>query len=190
LKLLGIAGSLRAGSYNRALLRAAGELAPGWMEIEEWDIGVLPLFDADLEADGDPEPVAAFKRAVGEADALLIATPEYNRGLPGVLKNAVDWASRPALGSPLAGKLVGVMGASTGMSGTAHAQEQLRQALAFPRAHVLAEPRVLVPLAYDRFDEHGRLDDLHARDAVRALLDALALEGTPEDVAERALVAG
>jgi chromate reductase len=95
------------------------------MEIVEHEIGDLPFYDAGLEAGGDPEPVAAFKRAIAEADAVLIATPEYNRSVPGVLKNAIDWASRPPLGSPLAGKRVGVMGASTGMSGTSRAQAHL-----------------------------------------------------------------
>ena len=190
MRVLGIVGSLRAGSYNRGLLAAARELAPEGMEIVEYDIADLPFYDAGLEAGGDPEPVADFKRAIAEADAVLIATPEYNRSVPGVLKNAIDWASRPPLGSPLAGKRVGVMGASTGMSGTTHAQAHLLQALACTRASVLDEPRVLVPLAYEHFDEHGRLTTPEVRDAVRDLLWSLAAEGAAEDVTERALVAG
>jgi chromate reductase, NAD(P)H dehydrogenase (quinone) len=173
-KVLGIAGSLRAGSYNRALLRAARELAPPGMEIAELDLRELPFYDGDVEAAGDPEPVSAFKEAIRSADALLIATPEYNRGMPGVLKNAIDWASRPPLGSPLAGKPVAIIGASTGRGGTARAQEQLRSALEFSRADVLAQPEVLVPEAYMRFDEHGRLTDEETRRKVRSLLNTLA----------------
>ena len=173
MRVLGIAGSLRAGSYNKALIEAARELAPAGMEIAEFDLRRVPLYDGDVEAAGDPEPVAALKGAIRNADALLIATPEYNRGVPGVLKNAVDWASRPPLGSPLAGKPVAIMGASTGRGGTARAQEQLRDALEFPLASVLAEPEVLVPEAYMRFDEHGRLVDEETRKQLAGLLAAL-----------------
>jgi chromate reductase len=173
-RVLGIPGSLRAGSYNRALLQAARELAPEGMEIIDVDLRGLPFYDGDVEAAGDPEPVSAFKEAIRSADALLIATPEYNRGVPGVLKNAVDWASRPPLGSPLAGKPVAIMGASTGRGGTARAQEQLRAALEFSRASVLNEPEVLVPEAYMRFDEQGRLTDDETRREIAALLEVVA----------------
>lgn len=186
--VLGIAGSLRQGSYNRALLRAASELAPADMEVVTLDLRGLPFYDGDVEAEGDPAPVAAFKEAIRRADALLIATPEYNRGIPGVLKNAIDWASRPAVGSPLAGKPVALTGASTGMGGTRSAQEQLRQVLAFPRARVLEE-QVHVPQAYARFDAEGTLTDAGTRGAVRALLATLAAEGAPQDVPELALLA-
>ena len=141
MRILGIAGSLRKGSYNRGLLRAARELMPEGVELVEYDIRDLPFYDGDVETAGDPESVVALKDAIREADALLIATPEYNRGVPGGLKNAVDWASRPPLGSPLAGKPVAMMGATTGRGGTALAQQQLREALEFPRAIVLEEPR-------------------------------------------------
>jgi chromate reductase, NAD(P)H dehydrogenase (quinone) len=171
--LLGIAASLRKGSYNRGLLRAARELLPDDVELEEFDIRGLPFYDGDLEAAGDPEPVTELKAAIRRADALVIATPEYNRGVPGVLKNAVDWASRPPLGSPLAGKPVGLMGASTGRGGTALAQQQLREALEFPRADVLDGPEVLVPEAYLRFDEHGLLVDEGVRQEIAELLDTL-----------------
>jgi chromate reductase, NAD(P)H dehydrogenase (quinone) len=173
-RVLGISGSLRAGSYNRALLQAARELAPAGMEIVDVDLRGLPFYDGDVEAAGDPEPVTAFKEAIRSADALLIATPEYNRGVPGVLKNAVDWASRPPLGSPLTGKPVAIMGASTGRGGTARAQEQLRAALEFSRARVLNEPEVLVPEAYMRFDEQGRLTDDETRREIAALLEVVA----------------
>ena len=173
MKVLGIAGSLREGSYNRGLLRAARELLPEGVELAEFDLRGLPFYDGDLEAAGDPEPVTALKDAIREADALLIATPEYNRGVPGGLKNAVDWASRPPLGSPLVGKPVALVGASTGRGGTALAQQQLREALEFPRATVLDEPQVLVPEAYVHFDEHGDLADDGIRAELAELLDTL-----------------
>ena len=185
-RILALVGSLRAGSYNRLLLQAARELAPPSLEFAEFDIGALPHFDADVEAAGDPEPVAELKQAIREADALLVFTPEYNRGIPGVLKNAIDWASRPPFGSPLTNKLVAIAGASTGMTGTRRAQDQLRETLTFPRARVLEEPRVLVGEAYAKFDDEGRLVDEPARAALAALLDALRA-----DVAEpSAAVAG
>jgi chromate reductase, NAD(P)H dehydrogenase (quinone) len=173
MRLLGIAGSHREGSYNRGLLRAARELAPEGVELVEFDVSGLPFYDGDLEAAGDPEPVTELKEAIRDADALVIATPEYNRGLPGVLKNAIDWASRPALASPLAGKPVALMGASTGLGGTARAQQQLRDALEFPGAIVLQQPEVLVSEAYLRFDEHGELVDEPTREEIAALLAEL-----------------
>jgi chromate reductase len=172
-RVLGIAGSLRAGSYNRGLLRAAQELLPEGVELEQLDVRGLPFYDGDLEAAGDPEPVVALKDAIRSADALLIATPEYNRGVPGVLKNAVDWASRPPLASPLAGKPVAIMGASTGRGGTARAQEQLRSALEFSRAAVVERPEVFVPEAYLRFDENGELVDEGVREELAELLETL-----------------
>jgi chromate reductase len=171
--ILGIAGSLREGSYNRALLRAARELVPEGVGLDELDIRGLPFYDGDVEAAGDPEPVVALKQAIHNADALLIATPEYNRGIPGVLKNAIDWASRPPLASPLTAKPVAIMGASTGRGGTARAQEQLRSALEFSRASVLEQPEVLVPEAYMRFDEHGELTDEGVRAELAELVDTL-----------------
>src|SRR3954453_19014619 len=179
MKLLGIAGSLRKGSYNRGLLRAARDLLPEGVELVEFEIRDLPFYHGnvapagDLETAGDPEPVVALKDAIREADALLIATPEYNRGMPGGLKNAVDWASRPPLGSPLAGKPVALLGASTGRGATALAQQQLRQALEFPRAIVLGEPQVLVPEAYLHFDEHGDLADEGIGAELAELIDTL-----------------
>jgi chromate reductase len=171
--ILGIAGSLREGSYNRSLLRVARELLPEGVELRELDLRALPFYDADVEAAGDPEPVVALKEAIRDADALLIATPEYNRGIPGVLKNAIDWASRPALASPLAGKPVAIVGASTGRGGTARAQEQLRAALEYSRATVLEQPEVLVPEAFMRFDERGELVDEGVRGDLAELLDTL-----------------
>ena len=175
MRILGIPGSLRAASTNRGLLHAAQELAPSVVELELFDLRELPPYDGDVEASGDPEPVRRWKEAIREADGLLIATPEYNRGIPGVLKNAVDWASRPALAPVLAGKPVAIMGASTGMGGTANAQRQLREALGFPRAQVLEDPKVLVASSYEKFGADGRLLDKETRAQIAELLDALAV---------------
>jgi len=174
LRVVGFAGSLRAGSYNRALLRAAKELAPEEMEIEILEIGGIPLYDADVEAEGDPEPVAEFKRAVGAADGLLIATPEYNLGMPAVTKNVIDWASRPPRSSVLDGKPVAVMGATPGMGGTARGQSQLRQAFVFTNSYALPQPEVLVRRASELFDDHGRLTDEPTREHLGKFLTAFA----------------
>jgi chromate reductase, NAD(P)H dehydrogenase (quinone) len=129
LTFLGIAGSLRRGSYNRSLIRAAIELAPAGTTVIPYDLMDLPMYNGDVEAEGDPEAVAAFKHAINAADSLLIATPEYNHCVPGVLKNAIDWASRPARSSVLTGKPVAIMGATPGSGGTARAQAHLRDGL-------------------------------------------------------------
>ena len=174
LRVAGFAGSLRAASYNRYLLRAAKELAPQGMEIEILEIGGIPLYDADLEAEGDPAPVAAFKRAVGAAHGLLIATPEYNLGVPGVTKNVIDWASRPPRGSVLDGKPVALMGATPGMGGTARGQSQLRQAFVFTNSYAMPQPEVLVRKASDLFDADGRLTDEATRAHLVKFLTAFA----------------
>lgn len=158
-QILAFAGSLRAGSYNRALLRAATELAPSAMQIEIIDLTDIPLYNGDVEKQGDPEPVAAFKTAIRNADALLIATPEYNHGVPGVLKNAIDWASRPPRSAPLNEKRAAIMGASPGMVGTARAQSQLRQAFTFTNTWTMLQPEILVARANEKFDADGRLTD-------------------------------
>ena len=174
LNVVGIAGSLRRGSYNRGLIRAAVDLAPAGMRITLHDLGDLPLFNADVEALGDPDPVRRLKETIGAADALLIATPEYNRCVPGVLKNAIDWASRPPRQSVLTNKPVAIMGASTGGGGTARAQAHLRDGLGYTNGLVLPQPEVLVPFAASRFDEAGNLHDDQTKDAIRDLLVALA----------------
>ena len=175
LVVCGIAGSLRQGSYNRALLRTARELAPAGMEIRIFDrMAEIQPFNQDVEASGDPEPVQALKRAIGEAGALLIATPEYNHGVPGVLKNAIDWASRPPRGSVLAGKPAAIFGASPGITGTARAQSQLRQAFVFTDTPVLPQPEILVYRAHEKFDAEGRLTDEKTREFVGKLLQELA----------------
>jgi chromate reductase len=177
-KVLGFAGSLRKGSLNRMLLRAAAELAPPGMAIETFDLSEVPLYNGDVEAQGDPPPVADFKSAIRAADALLIATPEYNYGVPGVLKNAIDWASRPSNQSVLNDKPAAVMGASPGGFGTARAQLQLRQAFCFTQTLPVQQPEVLVARATEKFDTDGRLTDEKTKEVVRALL--VALQGWTE----------
>jgi len=174
LEVLGIAGSLRQGSYNRALLCAAVDLAPDGMRIEVWDrLREIPPYDADVEARGDPEPVADLKRAIASAGALLFVTPEYNYGVPGVLKNALDWASRPPGGSPLGGKPAAILGATPGQTGTARAQLALRQSFLFTNTPVLLRPEVLVNRATEKFDADGNLTDEKTREYVGKLLEAL-----------------
>ena len=174
LRVAGFAGSLRKASFNRSLLRAAVELAPEGMTIDILDIAAIPIYNADVEAEGDPEPVADFKRAIGAADGLLIATPEYNLGVPGGTKNAIDWASRPPRESVLGGKPVAVMGATPGMGGTARGQSQLRQAFVFTNSYAMAQPEMLVRRAAELFDANGRLVDEPTREHLGKFLDAFA----------------
>jgi chromate reductase, NAD(P)H dehydrogenase (quinone) len=186
IRILAISGSLRERSFNRALLRAAAELAPPGVELVEADISHLPHYHGDIEAGGGHEEVDALRAAVREADGLLLATPEYNRGTSGVLKNAIDWLSRPALVSVLRWKRVAVIGASTGRGGTRRAQHQVREALHFPGAEVVEGPEVAIALARDSFDEEGgRLVDEVAREALAELLEALAatVRGSAQPVA-------
>jgi chromate reductase len=174
IKALGIAGSLREGSYNRALLRAARDLAPDGLGIRIFeDLADIPLYNEDVRARGEPEPVIALKEAIRQADALVIATPEYNYSIPGVLKNAIDWASRPPDASPLDRKPVAIMGATTGNWGTVRAQMHLRQVCVFTNMLPLNKPGVLVAHAGEKFDERGRLTDETTQRFVRLLLEAL-----------------
>lgn len=172
--ILGIAGSLRRGSYNRALLHAAQALAPDGVEITTYDgLADLPPYNADVEAAGDLESVCALKDRIRAADALLIATPEYNYGIPGVLKNAIDWASRPPVTSPLRLKPIALMGASPGNFGTVRAQLALRQTFLFTESYVVLKPEVHVFRAAERFDAQGTLIDATTQELVRGLLAAL-----------------
>jgi chromate reductase len=158
MRILGIAGSLRRGSHNRRLLRAAGDTLPPGAVLVEWDgLAGLPAFDEDLETT-PPEPVQAFLDAVEEADALLIATPEYNASLPGALKNALDWASRPFPDNVLKEKPAAVIGASTGLFGAVWAQAEVRKVLKASGAHVL-EDELPVGLADGAFTADGALAD-------------------------------
>ncbi len=169
--ILGIAGSLRRASYNRGLMRAAQELLPEGATLTVVDIGGLPLFSEDLEANV-PAEVRTLKQQVRDADAILIATPEYNYSIPGVLKNAIDWASRPPE-QPFDGKPIAIMGASPGALGTARAQYHLRQMFVFLNGIVLNRPEVMIGNAAQRFDPEGRLTDETTREFIRALLVAL-----------------
>jgi chromate reductase len=174
LRIVGLAGSLRVGSYNRALLRVAQAEAPEGMEFEIYDLASIPLYNADVEAQGDPEPVAALKAAIRVADGLLIATPEYNHGVPGVLKNAIDWASRPHRASSLDCTPVAIMGATVGRGSTFQAQAQLREALVYAGPCTLAQPELSLSRAGTAFDHAGQLKDIETRTALHELLDTFA----------------
>jgi chromate reductase len=170
--ILGFAGSLRKASYNKALLRTAVELAPKDVKIEVFDLDEIPPFNQDFEKE-PPEKVKVFKAKIKAADAILIATPEYNYSIPGVLKNAIDWASRPYPDNAFDGKPVAIMGASTGMLGTARAQYHLRQCFVFLNMYPVNKPEVMVTYAPQKFDENGRLTDEDTRKYVAALLQSL-----------------
>jgi chromate reductase len=171
--ILGIAGSLRRSSYNRALLRAAVELAPEGVTIETFDLAGVPPFNQDDESDM-PARVAELKARIRAADAILFATPEYNYSIPGVLKNAIDWASRPYGDSAWEGKPVAVMGASGGALGTARAQYHLRQCFIFLNMHPVNRPEVMIANASQKFDAEGNFTDEKGREMVGRLLQSLA----------------
>ena len=172
LTILGIAGSLRKASYNRAALRAAQQLAPQGAQIEIFDLEGIPPFNQDLEK-SPSERVVRFKERIRAADAILFVTPEYNYSIPGVLKNAIDWASRPYGDNAWDGKPVAVMGASVGSLGTARAQYHLRQVFVYVNMHPLNRPEVMIANAAERFDAQGNLTDEKTRDHIRQLLAAL-----------------
>jgi chromate reductase, NAD(P)H dehydrogenase (quinone) len=159
MKILAFSGSLRKGSFNKSLLRAAAEVSPEGMNIEIFDLEGIPLFNADIEAQGDPERVKEFKEAIRNAGGLLIASPEYNHGMTGVTKNAIDWASRPAKDMPISGKPVGILGASRGITGTARSQDQLRNSLKSVGAYCMAKPELLLFRAHEKVDAEGKLTD-------------------------------
>lgn len=173
MKILGISGSLRKGSLNTQLLHAARELAPEGVDIEIAGINEIPLFNEDLQAQGFPPATQSFRERIALADALLFATPEYNYSMPGVLKNAIDWASRPPA-QPFAGKKAGIMGASMGGFGTARAQYHLRQTGVSLDIHFMNRPEVMVGAAHEKFDPEGRLIHEPTREQLRKFLAALA----------------
>jgi chromate reductase len=173
IQVLGISGSLRKNSYNRGLLVASSESLPQGMSLEVFDLTSIPLYNADIDGPSPPEPVQTLKRKIADAQALLIATPEYNYSVPGVLKNAIDWASRPAKDSPLNGKTVAIFGAG-GIGGTVRAQMHLRQILLFNGCHVLSKPEVYIMRAWEKFDTSGKLLDQPSHEQIRALLESLA----------------
>ena len=173
LNVLSISGSLRRDSLNTAALRAAQVLAPDAMRIEIFDLSAIPLYNEDVREQGQPEPVAEFRGRIAAADAVLIATPEYNYSVPGVLKNAIDWASRPPE-QPFDGKPVAILGASPGRLGTARAQYHLRQTFVFLNAFVLNRPEVMIAGAHTLFDAAGTLTDETTKTFIGDLLDSLA----------------
>ena len=172
IRVVGISGSLRRGSFNTSLLHAAMDLSPEGMSIKPAAID-LPLYNDDIREQGYPESVTELRSRIAEADAVLIATPEYNYSVPGVLKNAIDWASRPP-DQPFEKKPVAIMGASPGRIGTARAQYHLRQSFVFLDAAVLNKPEIMVGSAHTVFDDKGRLTDDTTREYVTHLLEALA----------------
>ena len=172
LRILGIAGSLRRESYNRAALRAAIELAPDDASVETFELDGIPGFNQDEERNPPPQ-VVELKQRVRAADALLIVTPEYNYSIPGVLKNAIDWGSRPYGDSAWTEKPVAIMGASVGALGTARAQYHLRQVFVFLNMLALNQPEVMIGNAASRFDANGKLTDETSRGLVRKLLENL-----------------
>lgn len=174
INILGIPGSLRRASYNRAALRAAEQLVPEGARIEVFELEGIPPFNQDEESH-PPVRVSLLKARIRAADAILFVTPEYNYSVPGVLKNAIDWASRPYGDNAWEGKPVAVMGASVGANGTARAQYHLRQSFVFLNMHPMNQPEVMISNAAQRFDEHGNLTDEATRDHIRKLLDRLVL---------------
>jgi chromate reductase, NAD(P)H dehydrogenase (quinone) len=172
IRILGIAGSLRRASYNKAALRAAQQLLPEDATLDIFEIDGIPVFNQDEELQ-PPAKVTELKNRVRSADAILIATPEYNYSIPGVLKNVIDWASRPYGDSAWEGKPVAVMGASVGILGTARAQYHLRQSFVFLNMHPLNQPEVMIANAAERFDADGNLVDEKAKELIRQLLKGL-----------------
>ena len=170
--VLGFSGSLRKASFNTGLLNEAGRLLPEGMTFETFDLSPIPFYNADVDAEGAPESVRHFKERIAAADALLIATPEYNYSVTGVLKNAIDWASRPPKDSPLNGKPIALMGAG-GVYGTVRAQLHLRQIFVFTGSHVMIKPDVHVMRSWEKFDSEGNLTDDETRERVAQLLVGL-----------------
>jgi chromate reductase len=173
LHILGISGSLRKNSYNSAALRAASELLPEGVTMEIFELANIPMYNDDVREQGYPPAVQTLREKIAAADAVLIATPEYNYSVPGVLKNAIDWASRPP-SQPFDGKPVGIMGASPGVLGTARAQYHLRQMFVFMNGMVLNRPEVMIGAANTKFDAEGKLTDATTRDFMQKFLVSLA----------------
>jgi chromate reductase len=176
IRVAGICGSLREASLNKGLLRAAAELAPAGMEIQIYNrLGDIPPYNEDVFVNGDPEPVADMKQFIGGADAMLIVTPEYNYGVPGVLKNAIDWASRPSGKCVLNRKPAALMGCSPGLGGTIRCQHGLRQSFVFTETHVMSQPEIKIPSAAPLFDGSGKLTDENTLQHVKKFLEAFAV---------------
>lgn len=170
--ILAIAGSLRTGSYNRLALQAAQQLLPAGVQLDTFEIDGIPGFNQDQEKEAPPK-VVELKRRVRAADAVLIVTPEYNYSVPGVLKNAIDWASRPYGDSAWNGKPVAIMGASVGKLGTGRAQYHLRQMFVFLNMPAVLQPEVMIANAAEQFDAAGNLKSEESKTLIRKLLEAL-----------------
>jgi chromate reductase len=185
MRILAVSGSLREDSYNTSLLRAATEAAPDGVELELFEpaaLAALPLYDQDLEGEALPESVELLRETWGSADAILFATPEYNGSIPGGLKNAIDWASRPKFEAALTNQTVSVIGASTGQFGALWAQSDLRKVLGIAGARVVGD-ELPVARAEERFDRRGRLLDAELFERLRLVLSTLAAEAVPTQVA-------
>jgi chromate reductase len=183
MRILAVSGSLRADSHNTSLLRAAIDEAPEGVEVELWEgLGELPIYDQDLDTDDAPEAVLRLREAWGSADAILFATPEYNGSVPGGLKNAVDWASRPRLEAALVNKNVAVVGASTGQFGAMWAQADLKRILGLTGARVIGD-ELPVMRAHEKFDTEGRLLDGKLSERLRLVLETLAAETAAVELA-------
>jgi chromate reductase len=170
MKVLGVGGTLRKGSFSKALLVEAQKLAPEGVVIEITEIGEFPLYNPDIEI---PEIVQKFKNSIGEADAILFSTAEYNYSIPGALKNAIDWGSRPFGDNSWEDKPVGIMSESTGILGGVKALYHLRQTMFYTNMHPLNKPEVIVTKVKEKFDENGNLTDEHTKEKIKELLDAL-----------------
>ena len=173
MKIIGISGSLRKGSYNSATLRAAQAAAPSGVTVDVVDLAPIPLYNADIQAGGFPAPVQELGDKIRAADAVLIVTPEYNYSIPGVLKNAIDWVSRLP-NPPFNNKAVGIMGATMGMWGTTRAQYHLRQCMVFLNAFPINKPEVLIAQAQNKFNDKGELTDETTKKLIKDHLEALA----------------
>ncbi|MFQ3592336.1 MAG: NAD(P)H-dependent oxidoreductase [Gemmataceae bacterium] len=171
-RIVAFAGSLRKASYNAASLRVLQELVPAGVTVAIHDLAGLPLFNEDIEKQGLPASVETFRQAIAAADGVVIATPEYNYSVPGVLKNAIDWASRPPQ-QPFDSKPVAIFGASPGFAGTARAQYHLRQMFIYLNAYILNRPEVFISAAHTKFDAEGNLTDEATRKQLGGLLEAL-----------------
>jgi chromate reductase len=188
MRILAISGSLRRDSHNTQLLRAAADLLPSGAELVVLDpeaLRAIPHYDEDLRELGEPAAVTSLRAAVNDADALLVSTPEYNHSLPGALKNAIDWLSRPIAESPFKGKSIAVVGASTGMFGAVWAQAEARKVFGAVGGRVI-DAELPVVFAHEQFGEDGRLLDADVADALRTQLSLLVEEATPAPVAAAA----
>jgi chromate reductase len=171
MKILGVGGTLRKGSYSKALLLEAQKLAPAGVVVEITEIGDFPLYNPDIPM---PDNVLKFKQSIKEADAILFSTAEYNYSIPGALKNAIDWASRPYGDNSWEGKPAAIMSESMGILSGSRAQYHLRQMMVFLDVHILNRPEMMVPNAQDKFDEQGNLIDEHTKEKIKELVQALA----------------